>query len=290
MIIVSLNGGLGNQMFQYALGRSLAHILKTELKLDIFPLELNPLRAYALNIFNITANFASGKEVSKLTIKNNSMINRAICKIFRRQPKFASTYIKERDRRFNPTIFSLPDNIYLQGYWQSEKYFKPIEHIIREEFTFKKLQQGKNKELANYIKSTESISLHFRRGDYASNKKTFQHHGVCGLDYAFASIKKICNKVQKPTFFIFSDDPKWVHSNFSIEKPMIVVENNNSKKDYDDLRLMSQCKHNIIGNSSFSWWGAWLNVNPEKIVIAPRRYFNDGSDDSDLIPEDWIRV
>ena len=291
MIITQLNGGLGNQMFQYAAGRRLAHLHDVELRMDVSVFESYELRKYALGTYKIQQSFATSGEIEALTARKHGFIEQLIAKAMRKKPGIALSYIQEKQFHFDPEILNLPDNVYLDGYWQSEKYFADIKNIIRKEFTVKAPQFGKDKELADMIASSESVSIHIRRGDYVTDPTTNKVHGACDLDYYFCSIKKITQSVKKPHFFIFSDDPEWARYNLKLDYTTTLVDHNNADKNYDDLRLMSQCRHNIIANSSFSWWGAWLNENPDKLVLAPKRWFNDSSRDTkNLIPDSWIRI
>lgn len=290
MIITKLIGGLGNQMFQYAAGRRAAYVNNTSLKLDITgyenQLDITP-RKYMLHIFNIQENFASESEINKL--KKNSFI----WKVFRKiSPVFQNySYIKEKHNYFNPNILNISDNSYLEGYWGSEKYFSDIEDIIRKDFTPKNKPDKATIELIQRIKNCNSVSVHVRRSDYVMDKKTHDFHGVCGLGYYKKSILLITKKVTNPSFFIFSDDPNWCKVNLRLQSPTIYVTHNLGNKDYEDMRLMSTCKHNIIANSSFSWWGAWLNKNKDKIVIAPKKWFKDKlTDTKDLIPKSWMKI
>lgn len=295
MIIVKLIGGLGNQMFQYAAGRRSANINNTELKLDITGYQnqegITP-RKYALNIYNIKEDFADIEEIN-----NFKGINQNLLKIFIRKlakftkPYFQQSYVVQRFFQFDPNILKVKDGTYLQGHWASERYFKDIENIIREEFTFKKKPDEINKNLINKMTCSNSVSIHIRRGDYVLDEKTNKHHGVCNLDYYLDAVDFIVKRVKNPYFYIFSDDPGWVKQNLKINYPNIVVDHNFRKKDYEDIRLMSNCKHNIIANSSFSWWGAWLNNNKKKIVVAPKRWFNDRLISTGyLISKSWTKL
>jgi hypothetical protein len=136
----------------------------------------------------------------------------------------------------------------------------------------------------------ESVSLHIRRGDFVSNRKTNEIHGVLPLEYYYEAIRLITNQVRNPEFFIFSDDIPWVRENLLVPKKVNFVEHPTSNRDYEDLILMSNCKHHIIANSSFSWWGAWLSQNPVKRVIAPREWYRIVIDTRDLLPEEWIKL
>ena len=288
MIIVRLIGGLGNQMFQYAAGRRLAHVLGVELKLDIAGFENYKLRTYSLGNFNIQENFASAEEVGALRTLKRGMVERVLAKVLHKR----STHIRQKHFHFDPAIPTLADGVYLDGYWQSEKYFADIAEIIRREFTVKFPQTGKNRDLAEMIASRESVSFHVRRGDYVSNPKMKQEHGTCEPDYYSRCVEQLTRTVKGPHFFVFSDDPEWSRDNLKQPYPTTFVGHNKTDKDYEDLRLMSQCRHHIIANSSFSWWGAWLNPRKDKMVFAPRQWFAEEQQASkktdDLLAATWI--
>lgn len=292
MVIVGLRGGLGNQMFQYAAGRRLAHFLGAELKMDISAFRQDKQRSYALDVFSIQQRFAAEDEVAAITAPELSLFERVILRVKGIHPAPPETYVKERHFHFDPAVLELAGNVYLDGYWQSEKYFGDIKEIIMREFTVKPSQVGKNKELAAIIGDSESVSLHVRRGDYITNPITTQVHGICGLDYYGRAIGFIEKRVPSPHFFIFSDDMEWARANLKLMSGAVtLVDNNSNANAYEDLRLMSQCKHHIIANSSFSWWGAWLNPRVDKLVVAPKRWLRDDQHyDGDVIPVDWLRT
>ena len=292
MIITKLIGGLGNQLFQYAVARHLAEIHRAVLKIDISGFETYKLHKYSLWPFNIQENFASPEELTALRVRKQGIVERVIRLVLPRPPKPAPTYIREKKLfHFDPDILNLPDSVYLDGSWQSEKYFVDIEAVIRQEFTVRTPQRGKDKELAELIASCESVSLHIRRGDYVSNFHTAQILGTCDLDYYFRCVECLTQTVKHPHFFIFSDEPEWARDNLKLSYPTTPVAHNKADKNYEDLRLMSQCKHHIIANSSFSWWGAWLGQYPEKRVFAPRYWVKSNAYSvRDLIPDEWIRV
>lgn len=291
MIITRLIGGLGNQLFQYAVGRQLAIKNDTVLKVDISSYETYKLRKYSLNAFNIQENFASPEEVTKFTLQSQGFFNRFLSKRLNKSPKPASLHIIEKHFHFDPEILHLPDNVYLDGYWQSEKYFVDISEVIRQECTVKFPQKGKDKELAESIAASEAVSLHVRRADYVANPQTNQIHGICVPEYYTCGIERICQMVKNPHFYVFSDDIEWVRQNLELPVSTTFVDHNGADRNYEDLRLMSQCRHHIIANSTFSWWGAWLNPNPNKIVIAPMSWFNNNKAcTDDIIPEGWIKI
>ncbi len=303
MIITKIQGGLGNQMFQYAVGRHLAHLNKTELKLDLSFYDYTPQndtpREYLLGNFNIIGKPLNQKETKKIKINNfhnKSFLARAIRKILKiieeKKPIYKRKYIREPHFHFCPLALKARSkkDIYLYGNWQSEKYFIGIEDIIRKEFTLKNGFSKEAQNMLNKIQNNNSVSIHIRRGDYVSNKNTNAFHGTCFLDYYYEAIKKIQEKIKNPYFFIFSDDVLWAKENLKINKPLTLVSGSNIK-DIEEMLLMSKCKHNIIANSSFSWWGAWLNNNPDKVVIAPWPWFNNLSiNTDDLYPKNWIKI
>lgn len=300
MIIVRLIGGLGNQLFQYAIGRNLAERNSTLLKLDLSGYEEYKLQRYGLHYFKIWEHIASLEEIATFRKKKTNYFSKLSSKVIRilgysQYPTSSfyreSTYVKENEASFDPSVLERTGNIYLEGYWQSERYFSGIREILLREYVIKHDPNYLNKQLSEQISKYDSVSLHIRRGDYVSDPITNKIHGICSNDYYESAIQKITQRVPSCHFFIFSDDPIWVRKNFMIAYPFTIIDHNDASGNFEDLRLMSKCKHNIIANSSFSWWGAWLNRNPEKIVIAPGRWFNDpGLDSNSLIPDSWIKV
>ena len=177
------------------------------------------------------------------------------------------------------------------GSWISEQYFKDIEDIIRKELTIKTPQTGKNKEIAEMILNTESVSLHIRRGDYVTDPANRELYSTCNLDYYARCFEYMANRLKSPYVFVFSDDISWVKENLKSSFPLTFVDHNTGLTGYEDMRLMSQCKHNIIANSSFSWWGAWLNTNPEKIICAPKEFIRLWNfDTKDIVPDEWVKL
>lgn len=289
MIIVKIIGGLGNQFFQYALGRRLSLLHAVPLKLDISGFETYGLHGYSLPHFLLEGDIASGEEIQYF--RRYSAAQQRIMDIVERcKPYSMRRYIKELYYHYNPRILGASSHVYLEGYWQSEKYFMDIESTIRDEFQVKYPLMGQNKELADQISSVHAISLHVRRGDYVANSNTNKVHGTCDPDYYHSCITAIAERVKQPHFFVFSDDIQWVKDTIPINYPHTYVDHNKDK-NYEDLRLMSLCSHHIIANSTFSWWGAWLDKNPDKIVIAPKRWFADSRfNTKDLLPSQWVKI
>jgi hypothetical protein len=296
MIIVRLWGGLGNQMFQYAAARRLAHANRTELLLDAAwfgnAAAGDTARRYELSIFAIAERFAAPSQVRALRGYDIQRWPRLAKRLLRAYGyRERESWARERHYHFDPAVLRLGDGVYLDGYWQSERYFQDAADLIRTEFAFRPSPAPDNAALLEVIAGCEAVSLHVRRGDYVANARTAHYHGVCGLDYYARCVDAIAGLVASPHFFVFSDDPAWVRDNLKLPFPATHVTHNGPERAYEDLRLMSACRHNIIANSSFSWWGAWLNDTPVKIVIAPKQWFRDDSvDTADLIPERWHRL
>lgn len=290
MIIVKLMGGMGNQMFQYATARALAEHLNTEVKMDLsFLLDRTPMenftyRDYELNVFKIKESFVTPEEINDLKQKPGFF-----SRIFNK--KSALQDFKEKSFRYDSTIWNCNTNTYLEGFWQSYKYFENIRSILLNEFSLKDSLSQKSLDILSVIQTVNSVSIHVRRTDYVSNAHINNYHGACGLDYYNTAVDLISRKINNPHFFVFSDDPEWVKQNLKFDFPTVYVNHNTGKNSFEDMLLMSSCKHNVVANSSFSWWGAWLNVNTEEVVIAPKQWFNEPSiDTTDLCPDTWLRI
>jgi len=291
MIIVKIIGGLGNQMFQYAFGYAISQRNNVKLKLDISGFQLYDLRQFDLGTYNINYILASNKEVKKYKYKSENLLYKVIRKIFQKNTLLSKYFIKESGFYFDTDVFNVGESAYFDGYWQSEKYFKEYRDELLNIFSLKNGIHNKSQKYKEEINNTNSISLHIRRGDYISNEHTNNVHGVCTLDYYKHAVLKSKATVKNPYYFIFSDDLEWAKNNFNFIKNKTFIKLEKDVPDAEEMYLMSQCNHNIIANSSFSWWGAWLNNNPNKIVIAPKKWFNDESiNTKDLIPDEWIRM
>lgn len=273
MIVVQLIGGLGNQLFQYAAAKVLALETKQKFFIDVSQFESYKLHNYALNHFNVIS-------------KTYKKPNRYLRKIKSFYQKY--TFYKEKDFGYNPDLINLKgDIIFLEGYFQSEKYFIKYEKEIREDFELRTSLKKDTKAAIAKIESVNSVSIHIRRGDYLNNSL----HNTSKDEYYDIALEIIQSKISNPVFFVFSDDMDWVKANFSTKQETIFIDFNDASTNFEDLKLMASCKHNIIANSSFSWWGAWLNTNPEKIVIAPKLWFNDDSiNTNDIIPTSWVKI
>lgn len=288
MIIVKLSGGLGNQLFQYATGRALAIRKKTGLCFDTSNYGREEAgvirRGIALQHFQVEGTIATPHQLRKLL--QPSLLSKLARKIF----ALPSVYYRERFFHFDPEVLETGTTVLLDGYWQSEKYFKAIAPVVRKDLRVISPLSAETRAMADRIANTRSVSLHVRRGDYVNDPKTLSYHGVCEPGYYTKAIAALKERVGEMEIFVFSDDMDWAKENISTEFPMTFV-NHPGRQDYEDLYLMSLCRHNIIANSSFSWWGAWLNINPGKAVVAPARWFNESNADTkDLLPPEWLKV
>ena len=279
-------------MFQYAAGRALSLRLNCPLRLDISGFSSYRLhQGFELSrIFQCPCDITSEKEIQTLLGWRASWIARKILM----RPSLAMLHgdrlVVEPHFRYWPDISRVLSNTYLTGYWQSEKYFSEVAETIRADFTFRHPLSSQNTELAKKIGQTMSISLHVRRGDYASNPKTKAAHGLCSLDYYRAAIRRMTESIERPEFFIFSDDIAWARANLASDFPCWYVDHNRGAESYNDMHLMSLCRHHIIANSSFSWWGAWLNPKSDKTVLAPKKWFADDNRPMDLFPASWVTL
>lgn len=288
MIIIRLYGGLGNQLFQYACARSVSIQKNTTVLGDISVLTKKSAPAHAtkfeLELFNVKIS-TNSKYLPLISLAYSN--SRALRFIFQRWPLVL--FKEKKLYKYDSKISSILGNLYLDGYWQSPKYFDNIRPELLEEIKFKKPPSADFNDWQSKIKSSNSVALHVRRGDYLTNAKAAAYHGICSTTYYEAAINRIIEKVTNPKFFIFSDDLDWCAANLNIKAPCQYVRGSSKGLSaQEDLLLMASCKHQIIANSSFSWWAAWLNENPEKIVIHPRRWITNTKVITDeLFPSSW---
>lgn len=292
MIIVKLLGGLGNQMFQFAAGRAVAHRLNAELLLDVSAFTHYDLRRYELDSWAIRARPATADELARAGVSHREPT------LFRRLMQAAGfglpmNRFQEASFAFDSRILSVKDPAYLDGYFQSARYFSDIAGLLREEFVLRAPADERNAAISRQIEQagTSAVSLHIRRGDYVTNAHTAQYHGICSLDYYHQAVTHVAGRCHAPRFFVFSDDLDWVKDNLKIDHEMVLVDANGPDRGAWDMALMMTCRHHIIANSSFSWWGGWLNPHPDKIIVAPKQWFSGATHDTrDLVPGDWVRL
>jgi Glycosyl transferase family 11 len=286
MIIINLKGGTGNQLFQYALGRHLAIKNHDVLKLDVHGLaRANDVgdiyRPFALEPFNTIQEIATTEEIKRIKYPYG---------VFSKAWRFLSFKLsRDKNTLFRSKVLDWTGDIYLDGYWQSPRYFEDIRDVLLKDFTLTEPLPPVITELLEQIRGTSAVSLHVRRGDYVKNPTVSKEFGPCSLSYYERAVAAVREQIAAPTFFIFSDDPLWVQENLHLGEKTVFIAGT-GLRDVDELLLMSACQHNIIANSSFSWWGAWLNQNPAKIVIAPTPWFDNQPYDTALLPTTWTQL
>lgn len=277
-VVVSLKGGLGNQLFQYAAGRALAQARNARLLIDVAGYANESRgREYRLDCFNIQA---------QLINVHFGLLKR---RIKRRLPQRWQRFVyQEQDpMRYDSDLLEINRSVELRGFWQSERYFQAIAPLLRQELTFRQRPTGRNAALTEEIAGFESVSIHVRRGDYVGSNL----HLVLPLSYYEAAIARVARVAREARYYIFSDDIPWCREHLVFPGPVTFLDHNGPDGDYEDLRLMSLCKHHIIANSSFSWWGAWLAEHEDQIVIAPRQWLEDSTRTAeDRIPERWEQL
>jgi len=297
MIIVRLRGGLGNQLFQYAAGRALSTLHQVPLKLDLYTYAQHPYRKYELHRFNIDAVEATRAEVHRFTGGNPF-----IRYLNKRENYFRSPLVFAQPHyHYYEDFLGLPGDLYLSGYWQSEKHFSGIAGHIRKEFTPSTPLDDKNVSFQKQMQAQNSVAVHVRRGDY-NNANYASFFGSLPESYYGEAMTFLRKRAGDPKFYFFSDDIPWCKSTFGTTGAEF-INHNTGADSYKDLLLMASCRHNIIANSSFSWWGAWLNANPDKIVVAPKQWFKSNFlnrkepvyasrfyNTKDLIPPGWTRL
>ncbi|MEZ0540705.1 alpha-1,2-fucosyltransferase [Fibrella arboris] len=289
MVIAKITSGLGNQLFQYALGRHLALQNNTSLWFDLRyfhqEYETDTPRKFKLDRFKVSYNLLDKSPWLYASKVTRLLPNRSL------RPLIETRY--ETEFHFEPRMTrpAAPLTI-LWGFWQSERYFEASTAQIRQELTFQREEGNTFRSYKRQIEEADiPISVHIRRGDYVTHPEFSQSFGFLGLNYYQTAITYLTSRLPNATLFFFSDDPDWVRANLQTEHPNVLVANAGPDADVDDLQLMSLCHHHIIANSSFSWWGAWLDPRPDKIVIAPQRWFaNKPWDTKDLVPASWLRM
>ncbi len=286
MIIIRLIGGLGNQMFQYAYAKAL-QLKGYDVKIDISAFDTYKLHGgYQLDKYNIDLE-------TTMTVENNQFYkNSIIFKLLKKLRLNNSKIIEEKSLLFDENLLRIEDDTYMQGYFQSEKYFLDIREIILKQFTMISNITSYTKEVEKSIlNSQNSCSIHIRRGDF-TNSVNKNLHGTCSIEYYETAIQLMNNKEENINYFIFSDDIDWVKDNLKVNNA-VYIDNKEKRVPHEDMYLMSLCKNNIIANSSFSWWGAWLNQNEDKSVIAPARWFANKKmykQSKDIICKNWIKI
>lgn len=300
MIAVNINAGLANQMFHYAFGRGLVNK-----GYDVYFDQTNfkPRTQWAFESIRLQDAFPN-IEIQQMPkgnfkyvyIESQSKTYRKFLHWMRALHNWLGdeVYIDEPQFGYVPRVECLiRRNCIFKGFWQSEKYFSHCKDDIRRQFTFLPFDEEKNNVLAAKMQQENSVAIHLRKGkDYLES--SLMGKGLCGVDYYQKAIDYIKKNVTRPVFYVFTDNPSWVENNINDFDYTLVDWNEVAgKRSFRDMQLMSCAKHNIIANSTYSWWGAWLNSNPEKIVIAPKKFFNPINvffSTSDILCEDWLAL
>lgn len=291
MIIIKIYGGLGNQMFQYAIGKSLSIKHKTKLKLDLswfsevrFDATATP-RYFELDAFNVSYELATEIECEKFAKSSRNSIFQRLSNILTRTSFYKEyTYIG-----YNPAIERSRLNSYLDGYFQNERYFHNIEGLLRKDFTFKTSIAKPYHEFERMIETSESVAVHIRRGDYLKLRELDKSFHVCDMSYYIDAMDYITNILKTVSFFIFSDDMLWCKKNLNRDN-VVFVEPTGESSHLNEFELMKSCKHQIISNSTFSWWAAYLNSNVDKTIISPKLWYRSDSSDENRSLENWILI
>ena len=290
MIISRITSGLGNQLFQYAVARHLALKNNTALYLDLsyyqHQYETDTPRAFKLNHFSVPYRILQKSPLEYVSRVTRLLPNRSMKPFF--------LFLKEKHFHVDERILQARSGcITLDGFWQSETYFRDHAATIRQELTLSSTPTPEFDHYQQLIRATPMpVSVHIRRGDYVNHPEFSKTFGFVGLDYYTQALRQITRYVADSRFFIFSDDHAWVQENLPLPDDSIFVKNSGPDSDVADLTLMSQCRHNIIANSSFSWWGAWLNPNPDKVVITPKKWYKNQPawNTKDLLPSAWLAL
>ncbi len=280
-VISRLQGGLGNQLFQYAVARAMCLRLNAQMLLDDNALKNDPKRRCELGAFRFPSTLPV---VSRPDGGRTGLLARWFDRV---------EILREKHFEFDPEIVMLRPgtSLHLIGYWQTEKYFQAVADQIRADLQLASPLDKKNQIMLDEISAVTAVSLHFRRGDYITEKHTAAYHGTPSEGYYRRAVAMMQERAPDVHLFVFSDEPQWVKDHFKPNAPMKVVDINSPESPAADLRLMSACKHHILANSSFSWWGAWLNPLVDRMVIAPNRWFQEAKSNTvDLLPDKWLAI
>jgi hypothetical protein len=304
MIIVKLLGGLGNQMFQYAAGLALASARRTVLKLDVSWFrelgEHEGHNRYSLGCFNICEQFATSEEIDRIKGSPLTRIESFSARLARTLHLYryanslslpGAPFVQKEPADFDPVLLEQPDNTYLDGMWQSPRYFESIKGLLQMHFSFRYPVTPTVDRVIHRIRDSPSAALHFRRGDYVRNPEFNRINGVVRLQYYYEAIQRILARDPRTKFYIFSDDIESVRSEFAPTAPHEFVDVTEPWHAWDKIRMMSACDHIAIANSTFSWWAAWLNHSPKRLVIAPDPWFaQPPGGRCDIIPDAWLKL
>lgn len=287
MIVFQAQGGLGNQLFQYATARRIALQHQCPLVVDHHwfnnPRPGETPRRLELTRYPLQMRLANRNELARWAPLRSRWAQYV-------KPLLPLKLIREKGYGINRLVLNASAKTYLSGYWQSELYFNDIRDLLLTELSPIEPPSTEDAIVIAQIRQCESVSIHIRRGDYVTSSSASVYHGLCSIDYYHSAIDYIAKRVDNPTLFVFSDDPQWAEANLCSQHPTVYVKHNSPDNAFQDLRMMSLCKHHILANSSFSWWGAWLAQHPCGIVVAPSRWFAANHPTPNLIPSRWVII
>lgn len=285
MIIVRLTGGTGNQLFQYAIGRALSARDGQRLLLDTTFYRDGAFRTYSLDRWHVQAEIAGDW---RIRVARGTGL-RKICQLFLWPP---IRIVEERSASSDLEALRRARNVYLRGFWQSERYFAHAADILRADLRLRDGLTARRKETERAILAgPAAVSIHVRRTDYLTNPRAIEILGALPAEWYRAALGRMIDHVPDAAFFVFSDDPEWAKANLSSARPMTFLTPETDGRDEQDMFLMSRCRHHVIANSTFGWWGAWLNPRPDKRVIAPRTWFRvPNFDNVNIVPQGWERL
>lgn len=293
MIAVRLQGGLGNQLFQYAIGRALADRWQVELKVDLQSFAESSERCYGLDNFRIRAEVASAPESAALRWRTPRWWTRLKWRLTGKQMlpfvPAKTRLVEASPNRYDTSVWRAGPDAYIEGYWQCWQYVREGGQQLAEDLEFRVPAGGANSRLAERICQGESVFVHVRRGDYISEAFAGRY-AICSLEYYQRAMEMIATRVQTPAFYVFSDDMEWCRQHLVFPLPIVFVDGNDSASAHEDLRLMALCRHGITANSTLSWWAGWLGRWDGRVVCTPREWYRHGRGVGDLIPPDWIRL
>jgi hypothetical protein len=296
VIVARLQGGHSNQLFQYATARCVAERRNAEAYMDPEWFAAIPAgdtrRIYELDGYRFEQRLLEAGDVSVADDEEPGRPHRRIRLFARRRSRPILRRYRQQGHGFDPQVLDLPDDTYLDGWWQDERYFSEIRSILLDEL---QLREAPSERAAHWLREMEepvSVSLHVRRGDYVTNPAAGSFHGLLGPAYYEAALERLVAAVGEPGLkvFVFSNDIEWCKNELRLAYPTSFVDSGNSGPA--DMRLMRSCRHHVVANSSFSWWGAWLSDHPGKVVVAPDRWFADpvANAETEIVPRSWLRI
>lgn len=290
MIIVNVCGGLGNQLFQYAIGRRIALARGVELVLDTsWYRRLHRRRSVTARQFELGDFHVSARETRPEEARKARNSTHRFWRHFPLIPRY--DVVREVSKRFQPDVFQAKDGTYLLGFWQCPRYFEDIRTVLMEDLAIRvPLSREEKLTEDRIIESQNAVAVHVRRGDYVTLASAAKFHGTCGVEYYQNAVTEMEQRLGRPNYFVFSDDMEWARNNLSFMRDACFVAGEEGRPSCVGIHLMASCKHNVIANSSYSWWGAWLGRELDRIVIAPKHWSFGGPQSAEVLPASWIAL